>query len=88
MAATPCRELARARVPQGPKTITSQHTTARDQRTSDPGRRDASGIRGTPEQVRERLEKLVAAGANHLHLNPISRHAEQLEAAAELAGLK
>jgi probable F420-dependent oxidoreductase len=49
---------------------------------------DASGIHGTPEQVRERLEELVAAGANHLLLNPISRHAEQLEAAAELAGLK
>ena len=48
---------------------------------------DASGIRGTPEQVRERLEDLVAAGANHLLLNPISRHAEQLEAVAELAGL-
>jgi alkanesulfonate monooxygenase SsuD/methylene tetrahydromethanopterin reductase-like flavin-dependent oxidoreductase (luciferase family) len=49
---------------------------------------DASGIHGTPEQVRERLEDLVAAGANHLLLNPISRHAEQLEALAELAGLK
>ena len=49
---------------------------------------DASGIHGTPEQVRERLEDLVAAGANHLLLNPISRHAEQLEAAAEVAGLK
>ena len=48
---------------------------------------DASGIHGTPEQVRERLEELVAAGANHLLLNPISRHAEQLEAVAELAGL-
>jgi alkanesulfonate monooxygenase SsuD/methylene tetrahydromethanopterin reductase-like flavin-dependent oxidoreductase (luciferase family) len=30
---------------------------------------DASGIHGTPEQVRERLEDLVAAGANHLLLN-------------------
>ena len=49
---------------------------------------DASGIHGTPEQVRERLEELVAVGANHLLLNPISRHAEQLEAVAELAGLK
>jgi len=49
---------------------------------------DASGIHGTPEQVRERLEELVDAGANHLLLNPISRHAEQLEAVAELAGLK
>ena len=49
---------------------------------------DASGIHGTPEQVRERLEDLVASGANHLLLNPISRHAEQLEAVAEVAGFK
>jgi probable F420-dependent oxidoreductase len=49
---------------------------------------DASGIHGTPEEVRERLEDLVAAGASHLLLNPISRHAEQLEAVAEVAGLK
>jgi probable F420-dependent oxidoreductase len=49
---------------------------------------DASGIHGTPEEVRERLEDLVAAGANHLLLNPISRHGEQLEAVAELAGFK
>jgi probable F420-dependent oxidoreductase len=49
---------------------------------------DASGIHGTPEQVAERLQELVAAGANHLLLNPISRHPEQLEAVAELTGLK
>jgi probable F420-dependent oxidoreductase len=49
---------------------------------------DASGIHGTPEEVRERLEGLVGAGANHLLLNPISQHVEQLEAAAEVAGLK
>ena len=53
-----------------------------------PAGTDASGIHGTPEQVAERLAELVAAGANHLLLNPISRHAEQLEACAELAGLK
>ena len=53
-----------------------------------PGGTDASGIHGTPEQVRARLEELVASGANHLLLNPVSRHAEQLEAVAELAGLK
>jgi probable F420-dependent oxidoreductase len=47
---------------------------------------DASGIHGTPEQVAERLEELVASGANHLLLNPVSRHLEQLEAVAELAG--
>ena len=48
---------------------------------------DASGVHGTPERVRERLEELVAMGANHLLLNPVSRHAEQLEALAALVGL-
>lgn len=48
---------------------------------------DASGIHGTPEQVRERLEALVAMGANHLLLNPVARHAEQLEALATVVGL-
>jgi len=47
---------------------------------------NASGIHGTPEQLRERLEELVAAGANHLLLNPVSRYAEQLEALAEVVG--
>jgi len=48
---------------------------------------DASAIHGTPEQVRERLEELVAMGANHLLLNPVSRYAEQLEALAAVVGL-
>src|SRR5262245_15777578 len=47
-----------------------------------PSGTDASGIHGTPEQVRERLEELVAAGANHLLLNSIYRHDEQFEAGA------
>jgi probable F420-dependent oxidoreductase len=47
---------------------------------------DASGIHGTPEQVRERLGELVAAGANHLLLNPVARHAEQLEMLASVVG--
>jgi probable F420-dependent oxidoreductase len=47
---------------------------------------DASGIHGTPEQVREQLEVLVATGANHLLLNPVCRHAEQLEALAAAVG--
>lgn len=47
---------------------------------------DASGIHGTPEVVRERLEELVAAGANHLLLNPVARYAEQLEALAAVVG--
>ena len=53
-----------------------------------PAGTDASGIHGTPEHVAEQLRELVDAGANHLLLNPVSRHAEQLEAVAELAGLK
>ena len=31
---------------------------------------------------------MVAMGANHLLLNPVSRYAEQLEALAEVVGLK
>jgi alkanesulfonate monooxygenase SsuD/methylene tetrahydromethanopterin reductase-like flavin-dependent oxidoreductase (luciferase family) len=48
---------------------------------------DASGVHGTPEQVRERLEELAAAGANHLLLNPVARYEEQLEAVAAVSGL-
>jgi probable F420-dependent oxidoreductase len=48
---------------------------------------DSSGIHGTPEQVSERLEEMVDMGANHLLLNPVSRHAEQLEALAAVVGL-
>jgi probable F420-dependent oxidoreductase len=51
-----------------------------------PGGTDASGVHGTPEQVRERLEQLVAMGANHLLLNPVCRHVEQLEALASIVG--
>ena len=49
---------------------------------------DASGIHGTPEQVRARLEEVVAMGANHLMLNPVSNYTEQVEALAEVVGLK
>jgi probable F420-dependent oxidoreductase len=48
---------------------------------------DASGVHGTPEQVKQRLEDLVAAGANHLLLNPVGRYVEQLEPLAAVAGL-
>ena len=44
------------------------------------------GIHGTPEQVREKLEEVIAMGANHLLLNPVSRHEEQVEALAEVVG--
>ena len=52
-----------------------------------PNGADASGVHGTPEQVRARLEELVAAGADHLLLNPVCRHAEQVEALAGIVGL-
>jgi probable F420-dependent oxidoreductase len=49
---------------------------------------DFSGIHGTPEQVRERLEEVVAMGANHILMNPVSNYVEQVEALAEAVGLK
>ena len=52
-----------------------------------PAGADTSGIHGTPEQLRARVEELLATGANHLLLNPVCRHAEQLEALAEVVGL-
>lgn len=52
-----------------------------------PAGTDGSGVHGTPEQVRERLREIVAMGANHLLLNPVCRHAEQLDALAEVVGL-
>ena len=48
---------------------------------------DASGVHGTPAQVRERLEALAAAGANHLLLNPVARYTEQVDTLAALVGL-
>ena len=52
-----------------------------------PAGTDTSGIHGTREQVRERLQEMVAMGANHLLLNPVSNHVEQLSALAEIVGL-
>jgi probable F420-dependent oxidoreductase len=53
-----------------------------------PAGTDASGLHGTPEQVRERLEEIIAMGANHLLLNPVSRYEEQVDAVAEVVGLR
>lgn len=47
---------------------------------------DASGIHGTPDQVRQRLDDLVGMGANHLLLNPVQDFPMQLEALAAVAG--
>jgi probable F420-dependent oxidoreductase len=52
-----------------------------------PAGTDSSGIHGTPDHVREQLHEMIAAGANHLLLNPVSRHVGQLEALAEVVGL-
>ena len=53
-----------------------------------PAGTDASGIHGTPAQVRERLEELIAMGANHLLLNPVGRYAEHVDVLAAMVGLK
>jgi alkanesulfonate monooxygenase SsuD/methylene tetrahydromethanopterin reductase-like flavin-dependent oxidoreductase (luciferase family) len=52
-----------------------------------PNGADDSDIHGTPEQVREKLEVLVAAGATHLLVNPTGRYREQVDALAEVVGL-
>jgi probable F420-dependent oxidoreductase len=52
-----------------------------------PAGTDASGVHGTPEQVRQQLEELVDRGANHLLLNPVCRYVEQVDALASVAGL-
>src|SRR5258708_10460161 len=49
---------------------------------------DECAIHGTPEQVREQLEELASKGATHLMLNPTCRYPEQVEALAEVTGLK
>ena len=46
------------------------------------------GVHGTPEQVRERLDAMVAMGAKHLLLNPVARYAEQVEALAAVCKLR
>jgi len=53
-----------------------------------PAGTDASGLHGTPAQVRERLEEVIAMGANHLLLNPVSQYVEQVDALAEVVGLR
>jgi hypothetical protein len=37
--------------------------------------------------VRDKLEQVIAMGANHLLLNPVSRYEEQVQALAEVVGL-
>jgi alkanesulfonate monooxygenase SsuD/methylene tetrahydromethanopterin reductase-like flavin-dependent oxidoreductase (luciferase family) len=52
-----------------------------------PAGTDASGIHGTPAQVRARLEELIAMGATHLLLNPVGRYVEHVEMLASVVGL-
>ncbi|MEO5899596.1 MAG: LLM class flavin-dependent oxidoreductase, partial [Ilumatobacteraceae bacterium] len=52
-----------------------------------PALADQGGVFGTPDDVGEQLEALVAAGATHLLLNPVTRYDEQLEALAVVTGL-
>jgi probable F420-dependent oxidoreductase len=52
-----------------------------------PAGTEASGVHGTPEQVRQKLEELADLGANHLLLNPVCRYAEQVDALASVVGL-
>jgi len=40
---------------------------------------DEGGVYGTPEQVRTKLDAIVASGPNHLILNPVSRYREHLD---------
>jgi len=54
----------------------------------DPDGTETSGLYGTVEHVRERLEEVIAMGATHLLLNPVSQFAGQVEAVAEVVGLR
>jgi probable F420-dependent oxidoreductase len=53
-----------------------------------PAMLDANGFAGTPEQAREYIEELRDAGCNHVLLNAVARYEEQVEALAEVVGLK
>jgi alkanesulfonate monooxygenase SsuD/methylene tetrahydromethanopterin reductase-like flavin-dependent oxidoreductase (luciferase family) len=53
-----------------------------------PGMLDTHGFHGTLEQLREYLEELADVGMTHVLLNPVARQDEQIEALAEVVGLK
>src|SRR4029079_50737 len=52
-----------------------------------PAGADDKDIYGTPETVREKLEAIVRAGANHLLVNPTGRYTDQVELLANVVGL-
>jgi probable F420-dependent oxidoreductase len=53
-----------------------------------PAMLETHGFAGTPEQAREYIEEVRDLGATHLLLNAVTRYEEQLEALAEVVGLK
>jgi probable F420-dependent oxidoreductase len=53
-----------------------------------PAMLETHGFHGTPEQLREYIEELQDAGMTHVLLNPVTRQDEQIEALAEVVGLK
>ncbi len=53
-----------------------------------PAMLDTNGFAGTPEQCREYVEELRDVGCTHVLLNAIARYDEQVEAVAEVVGLK
>jgi probable F420-dependent oxidoreductase len=73
-------------VDERPKVARAELYRWYDEVYHNPNGTETSGVYGTPEQVREKLEEIIALGANHLVLNPVSRHAEQIEALAEIVG--
>lgn len=52
-----------------------------------PALTDQAGVFGTPDEVAAQLHALVAAGATHLLLNPVTRYEEHVEALAGVVGL-
>jgi probable F420-dependent oxidoreductase len=53
-----------------------------------PGLGERVAVAGSPDQIAEQLTRLREAGAQELLLHPIHDHFEQLEALADLVGLK
>jgi probable F420-dependent oxidoreductase len=53
-----------------------------------PGLGERVAVAGSPDQITEQLSRLRKAGAQELLLHPLHDHFDQLEALAEVAGLK
>jgi probable F420-dependent oxidoreductase len=59
-----------------------------DEMYSWPGLGARVAVSGSPDQITEQLTRMREAGAQELLLHPLHDHFEQLEALAEIAGLK